>query len=477
MKKPNILMIMTDQQKFDAVSYQEHYLKLTPNLDRLAEESMVFTNAYTPAPTCGPARAAIQTGMYPAVCGVVENLSAAREGTEFLAERLLRVGYDTGLSGKLHFSPPDKSYGFNFKKLHDAPYSVYADEDQDSLYIKWLQEKYKQEDKGNPVKVFDEDESSYDSNIGQFIMGSNFRTKEEHDIPWTVDGAIEFLEQRDKNKPFFLITSFFGPHHPYGVPEPWNSLYNPEDIKLPENFYADMTNSPIFQIKAAPLAKRLKKTFKEEDYKRAIAANYGQVNMIDYYIGKLLNYLKNNNIYEETVIIFTSDHGDFLGSYGLFFKTHMYDSCTKVPMLIKLPHGENGHEIKNEVINTLDLYGTILDFAKDKDWQNEQVESRSLMPILYNIGDWDNTTYSMIGNRKERINLMMRSGKYKINRLERGEELPLYEIYDLENDPEEIHNIEETLEIEIKNNLNLKLEEWMIKQKQYFPNNIISYRK
>ncbi|MEG0014066.1 MAG: sulfatase-like hydrolase/transferase [Cellulosilyticaceae bacterium] len=478
MKKPNILMIMTDQHRFDAVSYLNHHLKLTPNLDQVAEDSVVFTNAYTPAPTCGPARASLQTGMYPPGCGVVENLSAVRPGTQFMNERLLAQGYDTGLSGKLHFSPPDKSYGFNYKNLHDAPYSVYGDEDKDSLYIKWLKEEYFNEKGIDPVEIFDEDELAIESNIYQFIMGSGFRTEVEHDTPWTVDGAIDFLEQRDKDKPFFLMTSFFGPHHPYLPPAPWDTLYDPDQIELPANFYADMSNNPVFAAKGAAMSARLKKTFTEEKYKEMIAANYGQITMIDHYIGKLIEYLKENNLYEDTVVIFTSDHGDHLGSYGLFFKTHMYDSCCKMPLFIKPANGKEHMEVKEEVVNSLDLYGTILDLAGDSEWQKEGIESKSLVKLVDGIEEeWDNTTYSIIGNKTETANMMMRKGKYKIIRLQRGKDEPLYELYDLEANEAETINIYETIEADTKNELKQGIDDWAKMQLECYPTEIVSYRK
>ncbi|MHC1748680.1 MAG: sulfatase-like hydrolase/transferase [Cellulosilyticaceae bacterium] len=482
MKKPNILMIMTDQQRFDTVSYTNHYLKLTPRLDELAMDSTIFTNAYTPAPTCGPARAAIQTGMYPPTCGVVENLSAAKENVQYLAERLLKQGYDTGLSGKLHLSPADKKYGFNFKKLHDAPYSVYGDEDKDSCYIKALKEQYAKDKKADPVEIFDRDETSYNSDIYKFIMGSGFRSEAEHDIPWTVNGAIEFLEKRDMSKPFFLMTSFFGPHHPYLVPSPWDKQYDESQIQLPDNFYASMDDKPIFQQKAAGFANRLKNLFDETQYKKIIAANYNQIAMIDHYIGNLLTYLKENNLYENTVIIFTSDHGDLLGSYGLFFKTHMYEGSSKVPMLIKMPEARKKMCIKNEVVNTLDLYRTILELAGDEDWEEETIESKSLIPLLEDQkeGVWDNATYSIMGNKVDHVTMMMRNNQYKVIRLQRGDKEPLYEIYNLENDPQEMDNIENNpaaMSEEVKQYLKQKLDQWAKRQLKEFPTEIISYRK
>lgn len=245
--RPNVLMIMTDQHSFNGVSYLGNEMPQTPNLDSVAKESVVFTNTYTPSPVCAPARAAIKSGMYPPGCGVVSNWVEFKENTELLTNRLLEKNYTTGLCGKLHFVPHEDNFGFQYKRLNDAPYSTYANDDKYSEYIKWLKEKHFNAKQIDPVKLFDEDEESFDNDIYKFSMGSDFRSEDEHDIPWTVDESIKFLEQRDKENPFFLFTSFFGPHQPYIPPAPWKDMYDHNDIELSPQFYATMDNNPIFE--------------------------------------------------------------------------------------------------------------------------------------------------------------------------------------------------------------------------------------
>ncbi len=470
LEQPNILMIMTDQHKFNALSCKSGPEGLSPNLDKLAENAVVFDNAYTPSPVCAPARAAIKTGMYPPGCGVVQNwLEFKPETDDFMPQRLKNCGYQTGLVGKLHFVPVDRDYGFEYKMLHDAPYSVYADDDKNSEYIKWLKEDYFDKKGVDPVKLFDEDENSYDTDIRRFIAGEDFRTEEEHDIPWTYNRSSEFIKNRDKDKPFFLFASFFGPHQPYMTPSPWRDKFSYKDIELPENFEATMENSPIFNIKNKPLSDRLRKTFTPDDYRKLIALNYGQIAMLDHYIGMLLDDVKNEGIWDNTVVIFVSDHGDHLGSYGLFFKGEMYDSCCKVPLMIK-PAKAFEPAQRQQNVNTLDLYGTVLDYAGDTDWKKDGIESRSLCELVdTDNAEWDNSTYSIIGADADKALTMLKEDNLKLIRLADGENA-YYELYDLEKDKNECHNVYEELKDSAKvEAMKEKLDSWYLAQANKYP--------
>ena len=152
-------------------------------------------------------------------------------------------------------------------------------------------------------------------------MGSGWRTEEQHDIPWTVQQSMNFIENSDPEKPFFLFTSFFGPHQPYLAPAPWDTMYKPEDIVLGPRFYADMEISPIFQMSplGGKLSKNLRAAWTEQKYKEVLAAYCGQISMIDHYLGKMFDQLKEKGMWENTWIVFLADHGDFNSAYGTFF--------------------------------------------------------------------------------------------------------------------------------------------------------------
>ena len=479
MVKPNILVIMTDQHRFDRLSCMGDPVLRTPNIDSVAQEGVLFRNAYTSSPVCAPARAAIQSGMYPPGCGVVGNWVPFKDGIELVTHRLQRQGYRTAVCGKLHFVPHRARFGFDHKRMNDAPYSIYADDDRYSDYIAWLRNR--QSGDVDPVVRFDEDESAFKHDDWmRFIMGSNFRQEHEHDIPWVVDESIRFLRGRDPEKPFYLLTSFFGPHQPFEPPAPWNTLYDPSSIRLPPQFSAEMGDNPIFQATCAPRADKFRRAWDPGTYRRMIAAYYGQVAMIDHHVGKLFETLRREHLWDNTLVIFVSDHGDYNGAYGLFFKGQMYDAGCKVPLLIKPPRSTHAGVVRDEIVNTLDLYGTILDTAGDAGWRQPHIESRSLAPFLQQAGHvpWENKTFSIIGADPARNLTMLRGDHLKLARLARGDEEPLYELYDMDDEVVEVRNVlDDPAYQDGKRALQAELDAWWGLQAARYPAQVRSYVK
>ncbi len=478
---PNILLIMCDQFRFDRLGIMGDSLIRTPNLDGLAREGILFKNAYCPSPVCAPSRASLKTGLFPPGNGVVTNWVPFKEDIDgsipiknyLLPERLKNQGYHTGMVGKLHFVPPEDSFGFEFKALHDAPYSIYANDDQHSDYIRWLKEQYFKESGKDIVAVFDRDESYYPDSIYQFIMGSGWRTEEQHDIPWTVSESIRFLENHSGEKPFFLFTSIFGPHQPYLSPSPWDTLYKAEEIILDPRFYATLENSPIFQLNQGKLAGKLRSEWDLHKYKEVIATYYGQISMIDHYLGKLFTLLKEKYLWENTWIVFLADHGDFNGAYGIFFKGEMYDVSAKIPLIIK-PAAGLWIRGKSEVpVNSIDLYGTILDIAGDTGWRKlPLMESSSLLPLLHgeNLPPGSEKVYSIIGTHPSENLCMLREGSFKIIRKSIKDQPALYELYDLDSDSDETLNVSgEAKYSEIEQTLREEIDAWWSKQSGRYP--------
>jgi len=204
---PNILFIMTDQQQAETLSCLGHPSVKTPNLDRIAARGVNFTKAYCPSPVCGPARASMFCGLYPAASGVTRNYMPHREGTLLLPEALRRAGYETALAGKLHLAPIEETHGFEEKHLHDAGYSLYReDEPLNSEYVQWLADK-----RGcgvdEIVARFNADEDCLENNPFRFIMGSNWRTDEEHSNSWVTDCTLDFLRKKH-DRPFLCLLPF-----------------------------------------------------------------------------------------------------------------------------------------------------------------------------------------------------------------------------------------------------------------------------
>jgi arylsulfatase len=422
-RKPNILFIMTDQHRFDALGCMGNKVVKTPNLNMLAKGGVVFDAAYTPCPVCAPARAAIFSGQYPNGCGVNGNWVPFSGNEILMTDQLKTAGYTTGGVGKLHFVPHVRSWGFDFKQLHDAPYSIYADDDKYSAYIDSLARIYGRKKADEFVKMFDEDEQSYSSNLEQFIVGRDFIPEKHHMVTWTAEQSIRFLKERDQSKPFFLYTGFFGPHQPWGIPKKWDT-YNPADIKIPEldDKYDD---KPIISQKKTKAIKHNREIFSKEDYQRIIAKYYGQVTMIDHYIGQIFDELKAQGLWDNTIIVFTADHGDHNGQFGLFFKCTMLESSARVPLLIK-PAGKTEMKRVDVPVSTVDLYGTILEAAGAKHWEYDFIESGSLNTLIDGGKSAGATPcYSILGPQS-----MLRKGNYKLVRLEQpNNEAALYELY------------------------------------------------
>ena len=486
--KPNIVMIMVDQMRFDRFGAMGDTIIKTPNLDALANEGLLFKNAYCPSPVCAPARASVKTGLFPPGHGMVTNwvpfkkVVADTMGIDryLLTERLKSQGYSTGMVGKLHFVPAEAKFGFDFKALNDAPYSIYANDAQHSDYIKWLRENHFKESEKDFVGIFDRDESYYPDSIYKFIMGSGWRTEEQHDIPWTIKESVNFIENSDHEKPFFLFTSIFGPHQPYLAPPPWDRLYKPEDMVLGPRFYANMEDSPIFQMSAlgGKLSKNLRAEWSEHTYKEVLAAYYGQITMIDHYLGQLFDLLKEKGMWENTWIIFLGDHGDFNTAYGTFFKGEMYDVSSKIPLIIKpAAQGGMGMGIRQQLVNSIDLYGTILDIAGDKEWKNlPQIESKSLLPLIEvetPTTEWENKVYSIIGGKPGENLCMLRSGSLKLIRKAVKDSEAIYELYDFDQDPLETQNVYGHSDYGVvRQQLKAELDSWWQKQAERYPNEL-----
>lgn len=476
---PNILWIMADQFKYTALDcmwnsledapYEAKERNLTPNLDSLAEDGILFTNAYCPSPVCGPARASMKTGKYPPATGMVQNLTPLKEKNQYLPQILRDSGYETGMSGKLHLFPPDRDYGFEDRHLADSPYDVYWDEPRHSEYIKWLREEYYNARGVDPVELFNADESSYETDLKRFILGSKFRENQEHETGWTTDCTLEFLKKWDGKKPFFYYTSYFGPHQPYGVRSPYSEFIKPEEVRLPESYYHDFKkNAPVFQHRNLGTWNHIHNSLNEQDCRELIANYLGQVHMIDESIGKLIQELKDRNLYDDMVIIFSADHGDHLAEHGLFFKGEMYDSCAKVPLIIK-PAKKTAGTVRNEIVNTIDLFQTILDLAecswKPAPEEVKDYQTRSLVPLFEENAEWENITYSVFDPCKDHMLCMLRMGEWKLIRAAIGREQAVYELYHMTEDPlEHFNRYEDPVCRKIADRMQNMLDAWFRKE-------------
>lgn len=364
MNKPNILMITVDQMRWDCLSLLDHPVVETPNLDHLAQSGVLFTNTYSATPTCVPARAAIMTGLSQRSHGRVgyeDKIPWNYEHT--IAGELSKSGYHTQCVGKMHVYPARNLCGFHNVILHDGYLHHNRDKsantadqhfDQVDDYLIWLRSVA-----GAELDITD---NGLDCNAS--TVARPWHLKESlHPTNWTVTQSIDFLRRRDPGKPFFLWTSFVRPHSPLDPPEAYFDMY--KDMELPEPPIGDWVDrdtalqggyNPTTIYGKVP-ARRLK---------RARAAYYALITHLDDQIGRLINSLQEYGVHRNTIILFTSDHGELLGDHYFFRKSLPYEGSAKVPFILYDPTGQfklHAGSRRQEVIELRDIMPTLLEVA------------------------------------------------------------------------------------------------------------------
>ncbi len=353
--KPNLVVLMCDQLRPDFLSgYGASFIE-TPHIDSLADEGIIYQNAVSPSPLCVPARASFLTGENSLVTGILSNGAWLRPdhnncGMPTWPELLSVAGYHSEGIGKMHFYPWDASEGFDHRVIAEDKRHIFIQDD----YAHYLKEHGLQ-------KYHGKDHAGYFENKGAVIS----LIPAEHQVDrWTADRTIEFIGTYDNEKPFAVMTGFPGPHCPYDPPEEYARLFQAENMpaSLPEN----IEEHQFFKDKMITACKaewnQVDYTDFQENHKKKIRAHYaGLVKQIDDQVGRIIAALKARELWNNTVVIFTSDHGDFLGDFGLIGKKWFYESSVRIPIILRIP----GWEVaKVESLTSLtDLYSAILFLA------------------------------------------------------------------------------------------------------------------
>lgn len=433
MSAPHILFIMTDQQRWDSLGCYGNETIETTHLDWLACEGTQFDHAYTPSPSCVPARAALLTGMDPWHTGILgTGKSQGQMGSNYpqtMPGELAKNGYHTLGVGKMNFSPQRSLNGFHQTILDEG--GKKQDPGFESDYEQWFQQH-----KTAPY-------GSLDHGVGwNDWLSRPFHAPEYlHPTNWTVNEALNHLETRDPTKPFFLKVSFTRPHSPYDPPEYYFDTYKDSPLPDPEvGSWANIHNDKKEAMK--PDAWRGIRS--KKDIQRARAGYYGSINHIDDQLGRLFDYLKRNRLWNETMIVFTSDHGDMLGDHHLWRKTYAYEGSTHIPLMIKLPQsaGKQVSRVK-EPVQLQDVLPTLLDVATIP--IPSGVDGVSLLPLMTS----ENVTWRPFVHGEhsacyadEQEMQFLTDGKMKYIWFPRTD---AYQLFDLEKDPYEKHDVSKEL--------------------------------
>ncbi len=316
--KQNILMIVVDQWRGDCLSILEHPTVKTPFLDALASEGILFDACYAQAPSCIPARACLATGKSPYGCrriGYQDKVPWQYEKT--LMHGFRDAGYQTINVGKTHFYPQRAHLGFEINALYD-PQKL--DSTFVSDYHMWLDRETKGRVKDPAI--------TWDNNSWVVLPWQG--EDEYHPSQWTVTEGQEQLEKRDPTRPFFMQLSFHRPHPPYDAPDFYRELYAKDVLPdIPVGHWVKEDTNKMISINGAE--GRLDN--KELDAMRK--AYYASITHVDYMIGRMIYWLKQNGLYQNTTIVFVSDHGELLGDHYMYRKVNPFEGSSRIPLIIK----------------------------------------------------------------------------------------------------------------------------------------------
>ena len=476
-KKPNVLLITSDQQRGDCYGFAGRRIK-TPHLDGLREAGVWFSNCITPNAVCQPARASILTGKLPLTHGVIDNGIDLRpeQGEQGFAGQLGGSGYQTAYIGKAHFNTcytfaetsgpecwthsahygPDwhgPYMGFEYVELttlgHWTRWNFPIQPPAGQHYERWVHERTR----GNAWEIYKKDTRP---GTGAEQTYSPALPVSLHNSSWVGDRTIDYLRKYDSKDPFCMWVSFADPHHPFDCPEPWNLLHHPNEVDLPAEGKKDLDRRPWWyraSLESEPkLAEGILKEVRKhgsrlvdqsEAQLREMTANYfGMISLIDHNVGRILHTLDELGLADDTIVVYTSDHGDLLGDHGLYLKgPTLFEGLLQVGAIMRGPGIPSGREVKDPV-STLDLAATFCDYGgASLPAEAQSVSLRGLAEgdpnqgrdVAYN--EW-NLNASRCG-----VPLELRTVRTQSHKLTLELKSGAGELYDLKNDPHEMKNL------------------------------------
>ncbi len=458
-KNPNILIIMTDQQAWDAVGYSGNKMIKTPNLDRLASEGVNFSRAVTPCPVCVPARTSILTGRLTETTTIRENRDAKTGECYYptFDEILAKRGFTSEIYGKFHSlehmarvyeNPPVEGMTGTEPIIHWEP-----------IYVKYIQDNFKEK----PLKKGELYETSFyggtipykldpiDSRYKKVMAGEKEEKAELKKISQAVVHGVLDLPaeytitavqgkqtlvalERLKDEQFILTSSFHCPHVPITPSEPYASMYKAEDMIPPVSLKDSRENTPYNPGKVFDM-------YNEEDKIQYMIANYyAFVTEIDDWVGKILGKLDELKLSDNTLVVFVSDHGEMLGSHGMRGKFNFYEESVRVPFLIRYPGKIKPAQTISTPVSILNIFPTVLDYAGVK---NIATDGYSLKGIMEGTESpkYDFAVSEWQWKNKNVPSIMIRTENWKLMTTHRSGGKNVEVLFDLKNDPYEMNNL------------------------------------
>ncbi len=423
-RSPNILFLFPDQMRGQAMGCMADPNVKTPNLDKLASEGTLFRNTFANTPVCCPARAVILTGKYAHANGMVANDLRLRETEITLAEILRDAGYRTGFVGKWHLDggqrmpgwvpPGPRRQGFEFWAANEVNHNHF-----DSQY-------FRDSEQPIPIKTFEPE-------------------------VWT-DLGIEFLRETQKDgRPFFLTIQMGPPHDPYRAPEHYMAMYDPVKLTLRANFQGDQTAEVD---EPNPYART--------PGRKEIAAYYAMITAVDEQVGRILKVLEELGLADDTIVLFSSDHGDMLGSHGLRLKRKPWEESIRVPGIFRYPRRVPAGQGTDALLSHVDFAPTLLSLCGLK--RPSEMQGTDLSPVLLGrTSEGPQSVFFQIFGPFEAggVKASWRGVRTERYMYARYQSQP-WVLFDLEKDPYELKNLsKDPAAVSVRKEMEKKLTAWM----------------
>lgn len=379
--QPNVLFILTDQHRADCLGADPNALSTsraravphTPNIDHLASNGTLFARHYSPSPSSIPARRSLLTGQTPVTNGCPGWSTEPWDFDKTLPGELTQAGYQTRLIGKIHSIPNRNHCGFEHLVQHEGLHH-FPDDD----YARWLDQRV---DANTAELAHGLGRNSWDPRPWHY-------PEAYHPTRWTTERALEFLDHRDSTRPFFLNLSYVRPHTPFDPPVPYFEQY--AEQVLPQPPVGDWSDDWFGEYRTDhPSPDAWYADLSEDIIDRVRAGYLGLITQIDHQLKRVFDKLKLDGEWKNTLVIFSSDHGEMLGDHNLWRKSYPFEGSARVPLVIHLPESSNVPRgtVINAPVGLHDLMPTILDVSGVS--IPDTVEGRSLTPLIKkNSDDW-----------------------------------------------------------------------------------------
>ena len=433
-KRPNILILMPDQLRADSMGCAGHPLIKTPNMDLLASESVRFSNAFTVCPICMPARASFVSGLYPHNHGMWTNVGQLPANDETFFHHLQDSGYYVAHVGKSHYhshsgknlrESEDYMHARGIDYVHETT-GPWATVTTDSYLTEHWQEK-------GLLKAFRDDYLKRRENGNRSVWSSPLPVDEFMDS-YIGRKSVEFIDSYDEDKPFCLFVGFGGPHEPWDAPGEYATMYNPNET--PAHIQPTEPGKWVTERGAQRMKLGRVGNMTEEEIRKIRANYYGKVSLIDHWFGEIFTAMQRRGWWDDTLVVFWSDHGEMAGDHLRLHKSVFYDSSVHVPLMVRLPGQINGGSTSNALVQNIDVYPTLLE-AVDAE-PSKRCFGKSLWSTLRDPNtEIQEAIFSEISSGGYH-NTMVCTEKYKYAMDHTGEG---YMLYDVVEDPKEQNNL------------------------------------